>query len=91
MLKFIIDTQLPSSLSKYLSSKSGDSRHTTDYPSGHLLKDKEIVQIAIEESRIVVTKDQDLFEANWLKLADMLDKEVKLVLFSIDRIAEYKL
>ena len=120
MLKFIVDTQLPPSLSGYLSSKNCDSRHTTYYPDGHLLKDKEIVQIAIEENRIVVTKDSDffdhyllkgapprvlllevgnisnkvligLFEANWSKLADMLDKEAELVLFSSDRIAEYKL
>jgi len=76
--------------------------------------------MAIEESRIVVTKDQDffdnyllkgapprvllleagnisnkvlfdLFEANWSKLADMLDQEAELVLFSTERIAEYKL
>ena len=120
MLKFIIDTQLPPSLSGYLSSKNCDSRHTTYYPDGHLLKDREIVQMAIDERRIIVTKDHDfldyyllkgapprvlllevgnitnkalfeLFEANWIKLFDMLNKEAELVLFSPDRIAEYKL
>ncbi len=67
MIKFIVDTQLPPKLSKYLLSESVDSKHTTDFPKGHLLTDPEIVQIAIREGRIVITKDQDFFDNYLLK------------------------
>lgn len=62
MYSFIIDTQLPPRLSRYLSKKGLDSKHTTDFPNGHLLKDLEISQIAIQEGRIIITKDQDFFD-----------------------------
>jgi len=62
MLKFIVDTQLPPKLSKLLFSWGFDAVHTTSFPDGHLLGDHEIVQIAILENRIVVTKDSDFFD-----------------------------
>ena len=62
MLKFIVDTQLPPKLSKLLVTWGFDAIHTTSFPDGHLLDDHEIIQIAILENRIVVTKDNDFFD-----------------------------
>jgi predicted nuclease of predicted toxin-antitoxin system len=62
MLKFIVDTQLPPQLARLLASLGFDAVHTTFYPAGHLLSDVEIVQIAISENRIVVTKDSDFLD-----------------------------
>ena len=42
-MKFLIDTQLPPKLAKYLSSKGYDAIHTTFFPNGHLLGDDEII------------------------------------------------
>ena len=67
MLKFIVDTQLPPSLSEFLRSAGNDAKHTTDFPDGHLLKDAEIIRIAIQEERIVVTKDRDFLDYYLLK------------------------
>ena len=67
MLKFIVDTQLPPSLSAFFRSAGYDAKHTTDFPSGHLLKDGEIIRIAIQEERIVVTKDRDFLDYYLLK------------------------
>ena len=47
MLKFIIDTQLPPKLAKYLRDKDLPTVHTTYYPNGYLLDDRAIVEIAI--------------------------------------------
>ena len=58
-MNFIVDTQLPPRLAKFFQSKGFDSLHTTDFEEGHLLKDSEIVQIALEQDRIVVSKDSD--------------------------------
>jgi predicted nuclease of predicted toxin-antitoxin system len=62
MLKFIIDTQLPPKLAKFLTEKGCDAIHTTFFPDGHLLQDKEIREIAVRENRIIITKDSDFFD-----------------------------
>ena len=62
MLKFIIDTQLPHKLAKFLRDKGFPSVHTTYFPNGHLLDDKEIIEIAIQENRIIITKDSDFLD-----------------------------
>lgn len=62
IVKFIVDTHLPPKLSKYLVEAGFDSTHTTDFPEGHLLQDSEIIKIALEEDRIILTKDQDFMD-----------------------------
>ncbi len=62
MLKFIIDTQLPPKLAKFLCDKGFSAIHTTYFPNGHLLDDKFIIQIAIHEDRIIITKDSDFLD-----------------------------
>jgi len=61
-LRFIVDTQLPPVLASFLRRKGFDAIHTTHFENGHLLADKTIREIAIEENRIVVTKDNDFSE-----------------------------
>ena len=62
MFKFIIDTQLPTKLAKFLRDKGFPTIHTTYYPNGHLLDDAAIVEMAIRENRIIVTKDSDFLD-----------------------------
>ena len=62
-----MDTQLPPRLASYLQSKGHDCIHTTDFPDGHLLQDNEIVLIAIEQDRTVITKDTDFSDHFYLK------------------------
>ena len=62
MLTFIIGTQLPPKLAKYLYDKGFPSIHTTYFPNGHLLDDKTIIEIAVRENRIIVTKDSDFLD-----------------------------
>lgn len=62
MIRFLVDTQLPPKLASYLMSKGFDSIHTTFFENGHLLQDKEISEIAINENRVIITKDNDFFE-----------------------------
>jgi predicted nuclease of predicted toxin-antitoxin system len=62
MLKFIIDTQLPPKLAKYLRDKGFPTVHTTYFPNGHLLDDSAIIEIAIRDNRIIITKDSDFLD-----------------------------
>jgi predicted nuclease of predicted toxin-antitoxin system len=61
-MKFIVDTQLPPRLATYLTEKGYESIHTTDFKEGHLLGDDEIILIAEDQDRTVVTKDSDFSE-----------------------------
>ncbi len=67
MLRFIVDTQLPAALAVYLSGYDLDAIHTTFYPAGHLLKDREIREKAVAEDRIIITKDSDFFDYFFVK------------------------
>lgn len=60
-MKFIIDTQLPPKLSHFFRYREIDSKHTQDYENGIFMDDARIVEIAINENRIIVTKDIDFF------------------------------
>jgi len=67
MLRFIVDTQLPPSLSDFFRKKDFDATHVVDYPLGALTTDDEIISIAIKENRIVISKDFDFFDYYLLK------------------------
>jgi predicted nuclease of predicted toxin-antitoxin system len=56
-MKFIVDTQLPKSLSDFLKNAGYDSIHTLELPEMNRTKDAAITEKADMESRIVVTKD----------------------------------
>ncbi len=66
-MKFLVDTQLPPRLARLLASKGYDAVHTTSYPDGHLLGDDEIVVIAKNEARTVISKDSDFLDNYFLK------------------------
>ena len=67
MLRFIVDTQLPPRLARFLRDKDFPAYHTTNFPNGHLLNDEDIVKIAIRENRIIITKDSDFLDNFLLK------------------------
>ena len=54
-------------LATYLCWKGADAIHTTHFPEGHLLQDADIAQIALQEQRIIVTKDSDFPDVFFLK------------------------
>jgi predicted nuclease of predicted toxin-antitoxin system len=62
-VRFIIDAQLPKSLSDLLNHKGCDSLHTLDLPNRNATSDKELIQIASQQQRIVITKDSDFLES----------------------------
>ncbi len=66
-MKFIIDAQLPSKLSKCLKEKGFDIIHTDDLPNKERTTDNEIRQISIKENRIVITKDSDFLDSYYVK------------------------
>jgi predicted nuclease of predicted toxin-antitoxin system len=62
-VKFIVDAQLPKSLSDFLCGKGYDSIHTFDLPNKNKTTDTQIISISITENRIVISKDNDFLES----------------------------
>jgi predicted nuclease of predicted toxin-antitoxin system len=62
-VKFLIDAQLPKSLSDLLISKGHDAVHTLDLPDANLTSDAGVIAVSKAENRIVVSKDSDFLES----------------------------
>ena len=66
-LRFIVDTQLPPSLAEFFKRRGFDAIHVVNCSQGALTSDKEIINIATEEKRIIITKDSDFMDYYSLK------------------------
>ena len=66
-MKFIIDAQLPISLSFLLRHKGYDTIHTLKLPDKNKTRDKQVIKISITENRVVITKDSDFLESFLVK------------------------
>ena len=62
-MKFIVDAQLRKSLSDLLNYRGFDSLHTLELQDKNSTSDKVITEIAIDQKRIVITKDNDFLES----------------------------
>jgi len=67
VLRFIVDTQLPPSLAEFFKRRGFDATHVVNYPKGALTSDNEIITIANNEARIIITKDSDFMDYYFLK------------------------
>ena len=85
-MKFIVDAQLPKSLSVFLKQKGFDSIHTLELPNKNKTKDNEIISFAVKENRIVVSKDSDFLDSFLLK-----SKPHKLILIKTGNITNSEL
>ena len=66
-MKFLIDAQLPKSLSEFLKHKGFNSIHTLELPGKNRTKDIQIIQEAIKENRVVISKDNDFLDSFLIK------------------------
>jgi len=62
-MKFLVDAQLPLQLARRLILAGHDVRHTLELPNGNRTADSEIVDVAVREDRIVITKDSDFVQS----------------------------
>lgn len=66
-MKFIVDAHLPLVLKKWLNQQGHDALHTRDLPRKNLSDDVEVIEVAVREQRIVISKDSDFFDYFVLK------------------------
>lgn len=63
-MKFLVDAQLPRRLCKWLRDAGHDVVHTLDLPLGNATPDSVVLTIAMNEQRVVVTKDDDFVQSH---------------------------
>ena len=62
-MKFLVDAHLPKRLARLLHQLGHDTVHTLDLPEQNRTSDEVINQLAVDEGRIVVTKDSDFVDS----------------------------
>lgn len=62
-MKFLIDAQLPATLTKVFIESGFDCIHTLELPYKNLTSDETIREISLKENRIVITKGTDFFHS----------------------------
>lgn len=66
-MNFLVDAHLPRRIARWLREAGHDAVHTLDLPKGNRISDAEILRIADEEKRVIVTKDADFVDSFTLK------------------------
>lgn len=62
-MKFLVDAQLPRRFCSWLADADHDAKHTLELPLRNHSPDSAILDIAEQEGRIVVTKDDDFVQS----------------------------
>lgn len=66
-MKWLIDANLPARLAKALIKKGYDILHTDDLPNKERTKDSEIRKVAMDQNRIIITKDSDFLDSHLIQ------------------------
>ena len=85
-MKFLIDAQLPYRLKDWIALNGHDAIHTRDLPNKNKTKDRQIIELAEQDSRIIVTKDSD-----YLKHYILFQKPSKLIMITTGNIVNRQL
>ena len=63
-MKYLVDAQLPKTLSRILNLRDCNAIHTLDLPLANRTPDSEINIICVSEDRIIITKDADFLRSH---------------------------
>jgi predicted nuclease of predicted toxin-antitoxin system len=66
-MKFIVDAQLPPSLTGLFRKNGFDCIHTSDLPFRNNTSDQQIRRLSLDQNRIIITKDADFFHSYILR------------------------
>lgn len=62
-MKFLVDAQLPKRFCAWMTAAGHDALHTLDLPKGNHTSDNEIIDLAEQDERVVITKDDDFVQS----------------------------
>lgn len=85
-MRFIVDAQLPRSLSLLINQLGYDSIHTMDMESKNATSDVIIYRFSVDDNRTVISKDSDFIHSHLL-----LNKPEKLIMVKTGNIKNHEL
>jgi len=85
-MKFLVDAQLPFTLKTWLIGQGFDAIHAADLPEGSRTSDLVLAQTAVNEARILISKDSD-----FLKLKILTDQPSMLLMVTTGNIGNVAL
>lgn len=85
-VKFLLDAQLPPSLTQLFIARGYNCIHTKDLSEGNDTTDKMINKISVTEQKILITKDSDFFHSFLIK-----KEPYKLILVNLGNIPKKEL
>jgi len=85
-MRFLVDAQLPRKFCVWLAAAGHEAKHTLDLPRGNRTSDDEILEIAKQENRTIVTKDDDFVQSFFIR-----GKPASLLLISTGNIGNAEL
>jgi len=62
-MKFLVDAQRPRRFASWLKQAEHDALHTLDLPKKNLTPDNELITCAMQDGRIVISKDADFVQS----------------------------
>lgn len=62
-MKFLVDAHLPKRLARLLQQLGHDALHTLDLPDQNRSSDEALIQLAIAEDRVIISKDSDFVDS----------------------------
>ncbi len=62
-MKFLVDAQLPRRFANWLNEAGHDALHTLDLPKKNSTPDSQLIVRAMQEGRIVISKDADFVQS----------------------------
>jgi predicted nuclease of predicted toxin-antitoxin system len=84
-MKFLVDAQLPRRFASWLKEAGHDALHTLDLSKKNLTPDNELIARAMQDGRIVISKDADFVQSF------MVNGEPPLLLISTGNISNAEL
>lgn len=84
-MKFLVDAQLPRRFASWLKETGHDALHTLDLPKKNLTPDNELIARAMQDGRVVISKDADFVQSF------MVTGEPPLLLISTGNISNAEL
>jgi predicted nuclease of predicted toxin-antitoxin system len=81
-VNFLVDAQLPRRAAGWLTVAGCDAVHTLDLPDGNRTTDRQLLDLADIEDRVIVTKDADFVDSHLLS-----GRPAKLLLISTGNIS----
>ena len=66
-MKFLVDANLPFKVALHLRNKGFDVLHTDDLPDKERTTDNQIRKVAVDQRRVVITKDSDFLDSHLIQ------------------------